>query len=62
MLEHIQSSWADLVAGGAIGIAVREVIALALRLKAAQMRGDDDKSNDAVADVLDDAAKSVKPK
>jgi hypothetical protein len=60
MIEHIQNSWQDLVAGGAVGIALRELVALALRVKAAQMRGDKDPTNDAMADVLDDAAKSVK--
>lgn len=48
-----------MLAGGGIYAVVREVAGFALRLYAARLRSDDDPKNDAVADVVDDAAKRI---
>lgn len=62
MTEIITEQWQAALAGAGVYGVLREAIGLALRLYAAKLRADDDKGNDAMADVLDDAAKKVQPK
>ncbi len=45
--------------GGGVYAVLREVAGFALRLYAARLRSDDDPKNDAVADIVDDAAKRI---
>jgi hypothetical protein len=62
MTEIIAEQWQAALAGAGIYGVLREAIGLGLRLYAAKLRSDGDKTNDAMADVLDDAAKKVEPK
>jgi hypothetical protein len=57
--DYIDAEWQAMLAGGGVYAVVREVAGFALRLYAARLRSDDDPKNDAVADVVDDAAKRI---
>ncbi len=57
--DYVATEWHAMLAGGGIYAVLREVIGFALRLYAARLRSDDDPKNDAVADVVDDAAKRI---
>jgi len=59
MLEWLQSQAQGLVAGGSLSILVREIVAFALRLRAARMLADGDASNDAEARLLEGVADKV---
>jgi hypothetical protein len=59
LANYIAAEWQAMLAGGGIYAVVREVIGFVLRLYAARLRSDDDPKNDAVADVVDDAAKRI---
>jgi hypothetical protein len=61
-LDFVSREWQAMAAGAGIYGAVRELVGLGLRVYAARLRGDADKGNDAVADVLDDAAKRLESK
>lgn len=58
-LDYLSREWQDIAAGAGIYGAVREVIGLGMRIYAARLRGDADPGNDAIADVVDDAAKRL---
>lgn len=62
LAEYVSTEWHAMLAGGGIYAVLREVVGFALRVYAARLRSDDDKGNDAVADVLDDAAKRLESK
>lgn len=62
MIEWLQSQAQGLVAGGGLSILVREVVAFALRLRAARMLGDGDAANDAEAQLLQGVADKVEGK
>jgi hypothetical protein len=62
MAEWLQNEWQGMLAGGGLYAIVREVGGFALRLYAAKLRADDDKSNDAVADVVDEAGRRLSEK
>ena len=57
--DYVATEWHAMLAGGGIYAVVREVAGFALRLYAARLRSDDDPKNDAVADVVDDAAQRL---
>jgi hypothetical protein len=57
--NYVASEWHAMLAGGGIYAVLREVVGFALRLYAARLRSDDDPKNDALADVVDDAAKRL---
>lgn len=57
--EYVTSEWHAMLAGGGIYAVLREVAGFALRLYAARLRSDDDPKNDALADVVDDAARRL---
>ena len=59
LANYVAAEWQAMLAGGGIYAVVREVAGSALRLYAARLRSDDDPKNDAVADVVDDAAKRI---
>lgn len=61
-IDFVSREWQAMAAGAGIYGAVRELVGLGLRVYAARLRGDKDKGNDAVADVLDDAAKRLESK
>ena len=52
----LANEWQGMIAGGGIYAVVREIVAFALRLRAARLRGDTDPTNDAEAALLDDVA------
>lgn len=57
--QVISEQWQAALAGAGIYGILRELAGFALRIKAARLRADKDPGNDAVADVLDDAAKRL---
>ena len=57
--DFVSREWHAMLAGGGIYAVLREVAGFALRLYAARLRSDDDPKNDALADVVDDAAKRL---
>jgi len=57
--QVISEQWQAALAGAGIYGILREAAGFALRIKAARLRADKDPGNDAVADVLDDAAKRL---
>jgi hypothetical protein len=57
--DYVATEWHAMLAGGGVYAVLREVAGFALRLYAARLRSDDDPKNDAVADVVDDAAKRL---
>jgi hypothetical protein len=59
LANYVAAEWHAMLAGGGIYAVVREVVGFALRLYAARLRSDDDPKNDAVADIVDDAAKRI---
>ena len=59
LANYFAAEWQAMLAGGGIYAVLREVAGFALRLYAARLRSDDDPKNDAVADVVDDAAKRM---
>ena len=59
LANYVATEWQAMLAGGGVYAVVREVVGFALRLYAARLRSDDDPKNDAVADVVDDAAKRI---
>ncbi len=61
-IDFVGREWQAMAAGAGIYGSLRELVGLGLRLYAARLRGDSDKGNDAVADVLDDAAKRIEAK
>lgn len=61
-IDWLSREWQAMAAGAGIYGAVREVIGMVIRLKAAQMRGNADPSDDAMAAVLEDAAKRIESK
>jgi hypothetical protein len=61
-MEVLNEQWQAALAGAGIYGILREVVAIGLRIYAAKLRGDKNPSNDAVADVIDDAAKRLDEK
>jgi hypothetical protein len=59
VVDFVSREWHAMLAGGGIYAVLREVVGFALRLYAARLRSDDDPKNDALADVVDDAAKRL---
>ena len=59
LADYVATEWHAMLAGGGVYAVLREVAGFALRLYAARLRSDDDLKNDAVADVVDDAAKRI---
>jgi hypothetical protein len=59
VVDFVSREWHAMLAGGGIYAVLREVAGFALRLYAARLRSDDDPKNDALADVVDDAAKRL---
>jgi hypothetical protein len=57
--DFFSREWHAMLAGGGIYAVLREVVGFALRLYAARLRSDDDPKNDALADVVDDAARRL---
>ncbi len=57
--QVISEQWQAALAGAGIYGILRELAGFGLRIKAARLRADKDPGNDAVADVLDDAAKRL---
>jgi len=57
--DFVSREWHAMLAGGGIYAVLREVAGFALRLYAARLRSDDDPKNDALADVVDEAAKRL---
>ena len=57
--DFVSREWHAMLAGGGIYAVLREVAGFVLRLYAARLRSDDDPKNDALADVVDDAAKRL---
>lgn len=57
--DFLSREWQAMAAGAGVYAAIREALGLALRLYAARLRGDTDPTNDAMADVVDDAAKRL---
>ena len=59
LANYVAAEWQAMLAGGGVYAVLREVAGFALRLYAARLRSDDDPKNDAVADIVDDAAKRI---
>jgi hypothetical protein len=59
VVDFVSREWHAMLAGGGIYAVLREVVGFALRLYAARLRSDDDPKNDALADVVDDAARRL---
>jgi hypothetical protein len=59
VVDFVSREWHAMLAGGGIYAVLREVVGFALRLYAARLRSDDDPKNDALADVVDDAAQRL---
>jgi hypothetical protein len=57
--DFVSREWQAMLAGGGIYAVLREVAGFVLRLYAARLRSDDDPKNDALADVVDDAARRL---
>ncbi len=58
-MEILTEQWQAALAGAGIYGILRELAGFGLRIKAARLRADKDPENDAIADVLDDAAKRL---
>jgi hypothetical protein len=63
LIQMARDEWHGLVAGGALGLMLRQLAAFAARMLAAKWKGDADPSNDGMAAVLEDEVKrfDVKP-
>jgi hypothetical protein len=57
--DFVSREWHAMLAGGGIYAVLREVVGFVLRLYAARLRSDGDPKNDALADVVDDAARRL---
>lgn len=58
-MEWVSREWQAALAGAGIYGVLRELAGFGLRIYAAKLRADKDPENDAIADVVDDAAKRL---